>query len=309
MLDFVALKTLVTLFESGSLSLTASRLSLTQACVSKEVARIENYLGVSLTVETAQKITPSPQGLIFESYAHKILGLREQMMISIAHSEKKNNDIRIGSSESVVMLLLTEILDQFYENFPLVRFDLQVDTSDRLRNQLLAGEFDLVFLIGGVGNSEFVDIPLIEYEMGFFVGKQEQAKCDFRELIKMYPLMTFSRDTAPYIELVKNLELEGIEGCAIHSCASLSALISLTVNGAGIGVFPREVLHQEPWKDQLTEVSAFPIKSLNYFASFRNLTDKDTKQRLADIALEVAKNSSHQNVSQKVSPNTPHSPL
>ena len=288
MSDFIELETVVNLFRLGSYSVTAEKMHTTQSNISKRILKIESDLGVTLISKVGRKLKPTPQGEIFLDYARRLLKLREEMLSKIEKPASKKGKIRVGSSETIVFILLSGILKEFRAKYPQIQLDLQVDISKNLKKQLLEEKTDIAFLIGGTGDPDFIDLPLVSYEMGWFVPRSMVKGENLKDILEVVPLITFSRDTAPFNNLVRALREEGIRCSGIHNCASLSTLINMTITDGGVGVFPCEIAKREPWKNQLRELKGLPIPPLDYFVSFLDQPHRTELRQMAEIATAQA---------------------
>ena len=120
---------------------------------------------------------------------------------------------------------------------------LDVDASPYLLDRLVARHLDLAFF---VQPSDPRNVPirwLCEFPMAFVacdrirdeIGSPDEPIPLKR--IAEYDLVTFSRNTQPYMDLRALLLREGLQP-KIHACASMEIVVRLALEGLAIAVIP-----------------------------------------------------------------------
>jgi len=111
----------------GSLSKGADELAVTHGAVSRQVAKLEDYLGVTLFTRGHQNVTLTKVGA---SYAQHLERLFDQLReITNAHFENQRNEssLRIGVLSTFGIRFLIPKLARFKQTYP--NLSLQVETS------------------------------------------------------------------------------------------------------------------------------------------------------------------------------------
>src|SRR6201996_9407564 len=78
-LDLDLIRTVVAVADSGSMTVAANRLHMTQGAVSQQVKRLEDVLGCLLFVRKTRKLELSPQGEQFLVKARQLLRLNDEI--------------------------------------------------------------------------------------------------------------------------------------------------------------------------------------------------------------------------------------
>ena len=87
-------------FKSGSISLAADKMFLTQPAASQGIAKLERDLGASLLVRSGKGITATEQGTIFVERAERAVQfLRSGIKSALHHAGEDANRRGGGSSE------------------------------------------------------------------------------------------------------------------------------------------------------------------------------------------------------------------
>ena len=114
--------------------------------------------------------------------------------------------------------------------------------------------------------------------------------CGLAEIAK-FPIVTFSRNTQPYIVLREMFARAGLP-VTIHASASLATVVRMALDGIGIAVIPPAILDNVAAPGKLRAVKTTArLPSLNFVVSWPAAPDSFAAQKVAGIAVEVAKES------------------
>lgn len=284
----VELETLIYLNHLKSFIATAKKMNTCQSNITKRIQKMEADLGKKLIIGKGSGMRLTSDGLIVYKYAPKILKLHDRMLYELRHPTKNSSNLAIGSSETITMLLLSNIINKFNEHYPNIHIDIQVDTSNNLRKKILNNEIDIAFLIGQTAGLNCYETPLISYKMGWFINKDLVTYEKFSDMLQHYPLITFSKDTPPFINLEQVLRHKKLKNYRIYHCASLYALIDLTINKTGIGIFPKIISQKAKWHNKLIEIKGPTLEPLNYYVSYKSTLQSTITQKLLDISINIA---------------------
>lgn len=140
--------------EAGSFAGGARRLGLSNAMVSKQVARLETFLGVRLLVRTTRRLQLTAEG---ERYLHGAGRLLDELHELEAGLNEQRGEVRgrlrLSAPLDFGVRELIPALQAFEREHPAVA--LEVVLEDR-RVDPLAEEFDLVVRIGELEDSSLI---------------------------------------------------------------------------------------------------------------------------------------------------------
>jgi DNA-binding transcriptional LysR family regulator len=116
---------------AGSFSAAARRLGLSNASVSREVARLERRLGAQLLRRTTRKMSLTDVGEEFYARCQRVVDEAEEAARSVGHSQAEpRGEIRLAASVSFGHHQIAPRLPAFLRRFPEVR--VHVELTDRL---------------------------------------------------------------------------------------------------------------------------------------------------------------------------------
>jgi DNA-binding transcriptional LysR family regulator len=199
--------------------------------------------------------------------------------------------VRLGVSETIVHTWLPALIERVNTAYPNLELEIEVDISPNLRDRLVAKDLNLAFLLGPVSNPNVSSRPLCAFPLAFVASdkiKLPKKVIGLDEIAK-FPLITFSRNTQPYIVVRDLFERAGLRA-TIHASASLATVVRMTLDGLGIAVIPPAILANvaAPGRLRTVKIKA-ALPKLTFVVSWPATPDSHAAQKVAEIAMQVAK--------------------
>lgn len=139
------LRSLVAVFEAGSVAGAAHRLVVSAAAVSAAVASLEREVGVKLLERVGRGVRLTPAGEVLVDYARRIEGLEEEALVRVHElADAAGGVLRIGAVATVGEELLPRWLSAFRSARPKASVHLEVANKARLLERLRTHRLDLV---------------------------------------------------------------------------------------------------------------------------------------------------------------------
>lgn len=130
-LDWNLLRAFLYTAEAGSLSAAARRLGLSQPTLGRQVAAIEQQLGVSLFERIGKSLQPTATGLALLEHARSMGAAAEELSLSASgRAQAVDGVVSISASEMVAAHLLPPLLLRLREQAPALR--IEVVSTDAL---------------------------------------------------------------------------------------------------------------------------------------------------------------------------------
>ncbi len=140
--------------ERGSFAAAARALGISSAAVSKNVAALEQSLGVRLMNRTTRSLQLTGEGQAFLTHARVAIDALEQAVDTVAAQRAEPvGRVRITSSSGLGNGYLMPLLPELMERYPALSFEL--DFEDR-RVDLIKEGYDLALRGGSFGDSSLV---------------------------------------------------------------------------------------------------------------------------------------------------------
>ncbi|MDR2113395.1 MAG: LysR family transcriptional regulator, partial [Candidatus Accumulibacter sp.] len=255
----------------GSITRAAKKLCLTQSAVSNRVAALENELGVEFIDRRNPHFRLSDAGIRFMSYAEKLLTVEREMRNEFRTPDRQPFTLRIGAIESVLHTWLIPVVDTLKRSSPLINFELTIETTLNLVEQIRRGALDIIFSAQAAQEDGLINETLVSLEM-VFVGARTMAPLPLElDALLRHELLTFQRGSHPHLSLLNALHAAGTGGKHVHAISSISALALLAGNGFGLATLPRRVAERLGPENRLRILeTALPLAPLPLHASYWN---------------------------------------
>jgi DNA-binding transcriptional LysR family regulator len=142
--DIALLKTFIAVAETGSFSVAAERLFVTQPAISKRIAALENELDVRLFDRIGRSITLTEGGQALLPRAQTILLELEDSIRAISSlSSDIRGTLRFATSHHIGLHRLPPTLKRFTQNYPQVRLDIRFMDSEAACMAVEHGDLEL----------------------------------------------------------------------------------------------------------------------------------------------------------------------
>lgn len=253
-----------------SISRTAEKLFLTQSAVSSRISALEEELGVPLIDRRDRVFRLTNAGNRFLNYAERFLALQLDLKRELGTPEQLPLSLRVGGIETVLHTWLIPLMESLKGEYPKIEFELNVEMTHVLNEQVRRGGLDLVFsaspAIGqGIANEALAPMDMV------FVGPaslDETVPLSLAALLDT-ELLTFQRGSQPHVALLESLGNAGISDKRVHTISSISALVKLVESGFGLATLPRAAALELRKGHNITLLaSELPLQPLPLYANY-----------------------------------------
>lgn len=290
MIDFKALETFMWVANLRSFRGAAEKLNTTQPAVSMRIAQLEDSLRVKLLERDRRVVAPTEKGRELLAYADRLIRLRAEMVEAIGDRSAMRGLVRLGVAETIVHTWLPDLVERVNTAYPNLELEIEVDISPNLRDRLVTKDINLAFVLGPISNPNVMSRPLCSFPLAFVArksidfGKKPVTLAD----IAQRPIVTFSRNTQPYI-IVRELFARAGLHPTIHASASLATVVRMALDGIGVALIPPAILGNVAGDGRLRPLKTnVELPSLNFVVSWPATPDSFAAQKVAEIALKVA---------------------
>ncbi len=142
-LDITALRSFITVAETGGVTKAAAQLHLTQSAVSMQLKRLEEALGQPLLLRSGRGVRLSPQGEQLLGYGRRILALNDEVWLRMTDAQFEG-EVSLGVPSDIVYPYVPGVLKRFANDFPRVKVQLVSSYTSHLKRMLAEGKIDLI---------------------------------------------------------------------------------------------------------------------------------------------------------------------
>lgn len=148
-----------------SITKAAELLHITQPTLSRQIAQMEEEMGVKLFGRGTRKIVLTNEGLLLRRRAEEILELVDKTERELsAQDEMVEGTVSVGCGDLAAVQLLPELIRSFHERYPAVTFDLYTATADHIKDRMDRGLTDVGLLLEPINMEKYDYIRLNQRE-------------------------------------------------------------------------------------------------------------------------------------------------
>lgn len=145
-LDLSALRSLVTVADSGGVTRAAALLNLSQSAVSMQLKRLGESLGLPLLDRSGRGIALTPTGDLLVSYARRMLALNDEAWGRLTRC-REEGEILLGVPHDIVYPAIPRVLHRFAADYPKVKVNLLSSFTLALKAEFARGGIDVILTI------------------------------------------------------------------------------------------------------------------------------------------------------------------
>lgn len=161
--NVVAMMSFAAVASTGSFSAAARLLNCSKAAVSRQIARLESDIGLTLLVRTTRKVSLTPAGRELHDRCARIVDeVNEANQVMAGMLTTPRGDLKVNAPVVSTLFGITEVIPRFVRQYPDVRVFVNLSDS---KVDLLQGTFDAAFWVGEPYDTSLEAVKLRDYEM------------------------------------------------------------------------------------------------------------------------------------------------
>jgi DNA-binding transcriptional LysR family regulator len=240
------LRALAAVAESGSFTLAAESLQLTQPAISHLVKRMEEQLGQPLIVRGRRIQLTSAGQVMVETAVRALRLIDESVGACRSQSQLREGRVVLAVGHLTAGALLPPMLGRFSQKHPTLATTLLDSTAEQMISRILSQEADLGFGSDiGQKHSELATEPLFTERMALFVRDDhplaQRVVVDAKHLDAL-PFIHVNPDANIWRAVSRQLSsVANVYPHVVHHVSMLSTAFGLIQAGAGVALLPRYV--------------------------------------------------------------------
>lgn len=155
------LKIFITVAETGSMSLAAKKLYLSQPTISQAIRELEEHYETKLFDRLSKRLYITEEGRHLLTLARDTVRSFDELEHQM-QSETKTEHFRIGATVTIGSCLLPSLLNDFQAIRPLVDTFSYIQNTQNIEEKLLCSELDVGIVEGVIKSPDLVSLPLVE---------------------------------------------------------------------------------------------------------------------------------------------------
>ncbi len=234
------LRAFVAVAQTGSFTLAAERLYVTQSALSGLIKEMESSLGVRLFDRSTRRIELTPVGQELNPLIDKILHDLDGVLDEVTQLKALSKGlVRVAAPQLMACTLLPDIIASFRERHPGVRVQLIDCGVESVVSRVFTGEVDL-----GVGperdpNSDILATPLFERSF-YAVYPPGHPLAELPEIrwadLARYPLITLQGQFTKGLSTDLRYQVSGLDFGSSTVVNYMTTAFSMVAAGLGVTV-------------------------------------------------------------------------
>lgn len=165
-MEIRVLRYFLTVVREESITKAAEVLHITQPTLSRQLAQMEETMGVKLFNRGTRKIVLTNEGILLRRRAEEILELVDKTERELLEQEKLvEGVVSVGCGDLKSVNMLPNLIRAFHEEYPRVTFDLYTATADHIKERMDQGLTDIGLLLEPVDKEKYEFIRLEKKEV------------------------------------------------------------------------------------------------------------------------------------------------
>ncbi|MEJ2900142.1 LysR family transcriptional regulator [Acinetobacter sp. NS-4] len=249
-MNLAAFEAFIKVMETGSISMAADLLFITQPAVTKRIHSLEEYFGVKLFESAGRGVQATHAAHSLLPKVKNWLNELGDIHHTLSHEQEQvQGKLKIGTSHHIGLHHLPQHLRNYVQKFPQVTLDVHFVDSEQAHEQVLAGDLELAFLTlppQGDERLSYVTIwndPLVFVAAPFHPLAQKKH-LSLEDLIQYPSLLPASQTYTTQITLTE-FEKQGVKPKITMSNNPLESIRMLVSIGLGWSVLPKTLLNQD----------------------------------------------------------------
>ena len=240
------LRALAAVAETGSFTLAAESLQLTQPAISHLVRRMEEELGQPLVVRGRRIQLTSAGQVMVETAVRALRLIDESVEACRSQSQLREGRVVLAVGHLTAGALLPPMLGRFSQKHPTLATTLLDSTAEQMISRILSQEADLGFGSDiGQKHSELATEPMFTERMALFVRDDhplaQRVVVDAKHLDAL-PFIHVNPDANVWRSVSRQLSsVANVYPQVAHHVSMLSTAFGLIQAGAGVALLPRYV--------------------------------------------------------------------
>ena len=249
-MNLAAFEAFVRVMETGSISMAAELLFITQPAVTKRIHSLEDYFGVKLFESAGRGIQATHAAHSLLPKVKNWLNELGDIHHTLSHEQGEvRGKLKIGTSHHIGLHHLPQHLKKYVQQFPDVKLDVHFVDSEQAHEQVLAGDLELAFLTlppQGDDRLSYITIwndPLV-FVVAPFHPLAHKKNLKLEDLIEYPSLLPAAQTYTSQITLAE-FEKQGLKPKITMSNNPLDSIRMVVSIGLGWSVLPKTLLNPD----------------------------------------------------------------
>ena len=258
-IDSRQLRAFVALARTGSFTLTAKELYLSQSAISHSIKALEQDVGCRLLDRMGKKVLLTQAGEQLLHHAQKILAEMSEVRESLQHLGRWGRTrLRIGASTTACQYILPAVLRELKESFPQSLISVEPGDTPEAIALLRENRIDLALALEPKNEEKMEFLPLFADELVFLMSPSHPwavAGQVTREEVPRQHYVLYNKNSYTFRMVEEYFRAEDMVLNTIIEFGSMEAIKELVKLGLGVSILAPWIAQKELLEKSLVSLS------------------------------------------------------
>jgi DNA-binding transcriptional LysR family regulator len=263
--DLRQLEVVQAVAETGSFTGAGRKLHVSQSAISRQVLLLEEEMNETIFLRIGRRIRITPAGEALVQLGHRVFGDIKETVTLIGESQQMlSGTLRLAGGMTVCMYVFPALLREYRRLHSSVEVKLITGASQRLLQEIRAGNVEVGFITLPVNEPELVTVPAMEEEM-LLVAHPSHSLARKRRIVPQdlvqQPFVLFEAASNSRRVVDAFFVNEHIEPRIVMETENVEILKALVRSEIGITIIPYQAVAREVRSGQLfcARISGAPL--------------------------------------------------
>lgn len=293
MFGFRDIEIIRAIVRQGGFRAASDATGLAQSAISRRVRHLEDRMGVTLFERDGRGVRLTAAGRRLVEETEVLVAQRDRILGELTQGVIAGV-VRLGVAETITHTVLPRMLTDLRGRHPLLRFEISVDTSEKMSQMLVDDELDVAILMRDQAPRGINLTPLPPVGLGWYAAPQHftlPRPAGIDDLAAL-PIVSFPKTTLPHRRVVELLSPGRRQAATVHGSASLATVLHLVGQGFGVGTIPHDIVAAWPHAG-IEEIEVLPearLPDLDFAICYMPERNEKIGKEVTRAAVEAAAN-------------------
>lgn len=262
MFGFRDIEVIRSILLNGGFRAASEATGIAQSAISRRVRHLEDRMGVTLFERDGRGVRLTAAGRRLVEETEVLVSQRDRILEELTQGVMAGV-VRLGVAETVTHTVLPKMLTGLRNDHPLLRFEISVDTSERMSQMLVDDALDIVILMRDLAPRGVNLTALPSVGLGWYAAPRHfklPRPAGIDDLAAL-PIVSFPKTSLPHRQVVELLSPGRKQAATVHGSASLATVLHLVGQGFGVGTIPHDIVAAWPHAG-IEEIEVLPEAKL-----------------------------------------------
>jgi len=252
----------VAVVETGSFSLAAEELYISQSSLSKQIIALEKELGIKLFDRSKRKIALTEAGEMLHKHAVNLKKNYQSLLADLGEYKKSIPSLMIAAIPVTAQYGITSYVAQFKKAYPQINFTMEERQASTILSALTQRKYDLAFVRDyNIDLNTFSILPIATDKLMVAVSCDhrlaKRKSISLKELSDENFIM-FNKGTLIHELSMSACQSAGFEPRVFYTASRAASIISMLTSNSGVALIMEKVLNYYNHSD----IVAIPLSQI-----------------------------------------------